>query len=260
MNMLSVKNLYYRIPLKPGGDLVILNNISFDLDEGSVLGITGESGAGKTTLAKIIAGQLTPSDGRIILNMSGNGKKNNVQLLFQNTGDIINPFRKVYEVISEAADIRLNNKTAADKEADKILKLLKLEEAIWFNRGYELSGGQQQRVALARLLAVNPRLLILDEPFAAQDIESQVNLLQLLLEIKKEFNLTIICISHNLKILRKFADRIIILKEGSVIEEGNTQDVFSSPSHPYTKLLMRAEGYNLSPEEKNLLKDTPPVN
>jgi ABC-type oligopeptide transport system ATPase subunit len=75
MNILSVKNLYYRVPLKPGEDLVILNNISFDLDEGNVLGITGESGAGKTTLAKIIAGQLTPSDGRIILNLSGNGKK-----------------------------------------------------------------------------------------------------------------------------------------------------------------------------------------
>jgi ABC-type dipeptide/oligopeptide/nickel transport system ATPase subunit len=258
MNMLSVKNLYYRVTIKPGEEVVILNNITFDLNEGTILGITGESGAGKTTLARIIAGQLTPSDGKIVLNLSGNGKGNNVQLLFQNTGDIINPFRKVYEVISEAAEIRLKNKKAADREAAEILKLLKLEDTVWHNRGYELSGGQQQRAALARLLAVHPKLLILDEPFAAQDIESQVNLLNLLLEIKRQFNLTIICISHNLKILRKFADRIIILKEGSVIEEGNTREVFSSPSHPYTKLLMRAEEYNLSSEEKSLLKDTPP--
>jgi ABC-type dipeptide/oligopeptide/nickel transport system ATPase subunit len=249
MNLLSVENLCYRVNLKKGGYVEILRDISFNLEEGIILGITGESGAGKTTLAKIIAGHLSPSEGKVKLDSS-------VQILFQNTGDILNPFRKVFDVVSEAASIRLKDKKASAAEAEGILELLQFDTSLWYNRGYELSGGQQQRAALARLLAVHPALLVLDEPFAAQDLVSQVNLLKLLLEVKEKFNLTIICISHNLKILRKFAARIIILKEGTIIEEGDVTSLFLSPAHSYTRLLLRAEEFNLSQEEKKMLRDS----
>jgi ABC-type dipeptide/oligopeptide/nickel transport system ATPase subunit len=245
MKQLTIENLYFIVHPKSKIELVILRDINFTLDKGNVLGISGESGAGKTTLVKIISGQLAPSRGRV-LHMNGNGKSSSVQLLFQNTGDIINPFRRVFDVITEAAEIRLKDKAASQIEAQRILEMLQMDNSLWNSKGYELSGGQQQRTALGRLLAVNPELLILDEPFAAQDIESQLNLLNILLEVKKEFNLTVICISHNLKILRKFADNMIILKEGSVVEAGKTNELFENPTHPYTKLLMKAEDYKLS--------------
>jgi peptide/nickel transport system ATP-binding protein len=251
MSLLNVNKLYYSVN-KP--EINILNNICFEVDNKITLGIAGESGAGKTTLARIIAGHLPPSKGEIKFNLSGQDVKNRVQLLFQNTRDIINPFRYVLEVITEAADLHLKNKSESVVEAKRILEMLGLNSSLWYNRGYELSGGQQQRVALARLLAVHPELLILDEPFAAQDIDSQLNLLNILIDVKKEFGLTIICISHNLKILRRFADKIIIMKDGMIIEEGETIKIYESPVHPYTKLLMKAEEYNLSSQDFRQLR------
>jgi peptide/nickel transport system ATP-binding protein len=258
MNLLTVESLYYKVNPGPREELIILHDINFNVDKDAVVGITGESGAGKTTLARIIAGHLKPSAGTITLNVRSNGNSNPVQLLYQNSGDIINPFRKALDIITEAAAIHIRNKKESLKEAERLLNLIQLNPSIWQNRGYELSGGQQQRVALARLLAVRPALLILDEPFAAQDIESQVNLLGLLNEVKTEFGLTIICISHNLKLLRKFADKMIILKEGSVIEASDTAALFNSPSHQYTRMLLKAEQYQLSKEDPDTMKDSLP--
>ena len=116
-------------------------------------------------------------------------------------------------------------------------------------KGYELSGGEQQRAALARLLAVNPKLLILDEPFSAQDIESQLNLVNLFKKINKEFNITILCISHDLNILRKLVNRVLIIKEGEIVESGKTEEILKNPSHSYTKFLLRAESYELKYDE-----------
>jgi ABC-type dipeptide/oligopeptide/nickel transport system ATPase subunit len=246
MKLLTVKNLFYSIN-KP--EIEILSGISFEMEKGISLGMAGESGAGKTTLARIIAGHLIASKGEVKLNLQNNNGLNPVQLLFQNTRDIINPFRRVLDVITEAAALIIKNQTESVNEAERILEMLDLNSSLWYNRGYELSGGQQQRVALARLLAVHPALLILDEPFAAQDIDSQLNLLNMLIGIKKEFDLSVICISHNLKILRKFADEIIIMKDGNIIEKGETSQIFFSPAHAYTKLLLKAEEYKLSAED-----------
>jgi peptide/nickel transport system ATP-binding protein len=251
MSLLIVNNLSYGVN-KP--EINILSNISFGVTQGMTLGIAGESGAGKTTLARIIAGHLAPSRGEIKFNLPEHYAYNRVQLLFQNTRDIINPFRRILEVTAEAANLHLKNKSESLNEAERILEHLDLNSSLWYNRGYELSGGQQQRAALARLLAVHPALLILDEPFAAQDIDSQLNLLKILVEVKNEFNLTIICISHNLKILRRFAGRIIIMKDGMLIEEGETTQIFESPVHTYTKLLIKAEDYNLSASDFKQLR------
>ncbi len=252
MNILTVENIRYTVYPSPGEAKDILRNISFNVNDKSICGISGESGSGKTTLAKIIAGHLTPSSGTVNINAA---KRNNippVQMLFQNTGDILNPFRKIFDVIKEAA--ALTGEPNPESETEKLLDMIKLSPKLWNNRGYQLSGGEQQRAALARLLAVKPKLLILDEPFAAQDVESQVNLISLLTEVKKQFDLTIMCISHNIRILKNLADKIIVMKDGGIVESGDNPEILFNPKHSYTQLLIKAENYSLNDEElKSLL-------
>jgi ABC-type oligopeptide transport system ATPase subunit len=120
---------------------------------------------------------------------------------------------------------------------------------LYNRRGFELSGGEQQRAALARLLSVKPILLILDEPFSAQDVESQLNLVKLFRKLNKEFHLTMICISHDLKILRNLANRVIILRDGEIVESGKTNEVFSNPQKSYTRFLLSAEALDLNYDE-----------
>lgn len=228
----------------------ILKDISFRLERGKILGIAGESGSGKTTLAKIIAGVLPYTSGLLAFNKSGEWDKTKVspvQILFQNTGEILNPFREVSEIVKEAAAAR--NKNNQQNEMERIFRSLNFPEHLWHRKGYELSGGEQQRAALARILAVNPELLILDEPFSAQDVESQLNLLNLFKRINEEMGLTMICIAHNLKILRKLCDEILIIYKGEIVERGNTNKIFSMAAHPYTRFLLKAEGYELTYEE-----------
>ncbi|GBD87808.1 oligopeptide transport ATP-binding protein OppF [bacterium BMS3Abin03] len=241
--------------IKKGKDVEILKDISFAVNKGEVIGICGESGGGKSTLAKLIAGVLQPTSGKIVFN--GERKQNGIskiQILFQNSSDLLNPYRKVGDIITEA--LKLSGKSANDLGQSKkeIFQTVGLNFDLESRRGYELSGGERQRVALARLLAVNPVVLILDEPFSAQDVTSQLNLLNLLKKINKEYGITLICITHDLKILRKFADRILVIENGKIAETGTTEDVFNNPKHPYTKFLLEAEEYSLTSEEIHSFK------
>ena len=178
-----------------------------------------------------------------------NKRSNSIQILFQNHGEILNPYRKVQDIIDEALKIAGVDKSKISLERNAVLNSVGLPEELYRRRGFELSGGEQQRAALARLLAVNPVLLILDEPFSAQDIESQINFVKLFKKLNKEFNLTMICISHDLRILRNLANRVIIIKEGVLVESGTTKEVFDSPKNEYTKFLLSAEALDLSYEE-----------
>jgi len=238
----------------------ILYNIDFSVYENEVLGICGESGGGKSTIAKLISGLILPTTGKIILDdvlTTNSNKPRPIQILFQNNSSLLNPFRKVKSIIEES--IKLNGETADNigEIKRKLYDSLSISTELDTRRGFELSGGERQRVALARLLAVNPKVLILDEPFSAQDITSQKNLAEVLKRINKKFNLTIICISHDLKILREFADRLIVIQNGKLVEEGYCDEIFKSPNHPYTKFLLSAEDFSLTAEEihsKNKLK------
>ncbi len=200
-------------------------------------------------MAKVIAGVIKPSPGKLVWDgevLSENSIASPVQILFQNHGEILNPYRRIEDIINEALKIQKYDAELIERRKEEILSSINISADITKKRGYELSGGEQQRAALARLLASNPKLLILDEPFSAQDVESQLNLLKLFQKVNKELKLTMLCVSHDLNILRKLADRIVIIQKGKVVEEGNTEEVFNNPTHDHTKYLLKAKNLSLT--------------
>ncbi len=242
--LLKAKNINYSVKGKH-----ILKKITFEVSTGEILGISGESGSGKTTLAKVIAGLIKPNSGNLECNFTKSNSKSSVQLLFQNNGEILNPYRKIDDIIEEALLLHNVPKNEITKKSEELFNETGIKTELYSRRGYELSGGEQQRAALARLLAVNPELLILDEPFSAQDLISQSNFISLIKKLNSEKNISIICISHDLKILRKIADTIIILHNGEIVESNECNELFSYPKHPYTKFLLLSENLSLSYEE-----------
>ena len=255
--LIQLKNISYsvedeQLSLSKGKTADILFDISFTVYEQDVLGICGESGGGKTTLAKLVVGIIKPTNGELILNKKLSTNKNNpkaIQILFQNNSNLINPYRKVGAVIDEAIKLSGTNNNSIDEKKAKLFETLNINRALTERKGFELSGGERQRIALARLLAVNPKVLILDEPFSAQDVTSQLNFVKVLKRLNAEFGVTMICISHDLKILRKFTHRVIVLQNGRIVEKADTSKIFSSPEHPYTKFLLLAEEFSLTEEE-----------
>jgi len=252
--ILRLENICYTVPSSAkefaNKSMVnILDDINLYINYGEVLGISGESGGGKTTLAKVIAGVIKPSQGKLVWDddvLSENSIASPVQILFQNHGEILNPYRRIEDIINEALKIQKYDSELIKRKKEEILSSLNISADISKKRGYELSGGEQQRAALARLLAVNPKLLILDEPFSAQDVESQLNLLKLFQKINVELKLTMLCVSHDLNILRKLTDRIVIIQKGKVVEEGRTEEVFCNPAHDHTKYLLKAKNLSLT--------------
>ena len=257
MKLISVEKLYYAVNKgdffsSSKAEKVILRDITFTIEKGSILGIAGESGSGKTTLAKIIAGVYKPTGGEVKFSeelLNNKSKAGKIQILFQNNGEILNPLRIVEEVINEALLIANNGRTGLKAEREAVFNSVGFSEELQKKKGYQLSGGEQQRAALARLLAVKPEILILDEPFSAQDPESQLNLLNLFKKINNELEISLICIAHNLQILNKLCNNIIIMYNGEIVEAGNSEEIFNSPKHEYTKFLIKAGSYNLSSDE-----------
>jgi peptide/nickel transport system ATP-binding protein len=255
--LIQLKNVSYsvedeQLSLSKGATADILFDISFTVREEEVLGICGESGGGKSTLAKLIAGIIKPTSGELILSDKLSANNNNpkaIQILFQNNSNLINPYRKVGDVIDEAIKLCGTSNDSFNERKAKLFETLNISLELTERRGYELSGGERQRVALARLLAVKPKVLILDEPFSAQDVTSQLNFVEVLKRLNEEFGVTMICISHDLKILRKFTHKVIVLQNGRIVEIADTSKIFASPEHPYTKFLLSAEEFSLTEEE-----------
>jgi len=237
--ILEISNLNYS---PPDSDVRILEDVNLKVERGAMYGIAGESGSGKTTLLKIIAGILTPTEGSVKIGTT------KIQLLFQNNEFIINPYRRIDKMIDEAVMLD-DKKSNAGLERERIFDLVNFQRALWNKKGMQLSGGERQKAALARLLAIKPELLILDEPFSAQDLDAQIDLVKLLVKLNKEHGLTILCVAHDLNVLKQFTEKLVVLYKGKIVEEGLTREVIEKPGHPYTKFLIAAGNLKLKPED-----------
>lgn len=243
--MIELNNISYSVSnnlFSSKSKKTILSSISFSITKSDIVGIIGESGAGKTTIGKIVAGIIKASSGIINYNSIS---LNEIQILFQNSAELINPYRKVESLLSDT--------TNGDKDIIEILiAKVKLDESVLEKYAFQLSGGERQRIALARILTTNPKLLIIDEPFSAQDFDSQLNLMKLFNELNISTGLTILCISHDLEIMKKFTNKLIVMKDGIIVEDNLTTEVISNPKDKYTKFLFKASDYQLTDEDFNI--------
>ncbi|WP_289043386.1 oligopeptide/dipeptide ABC transporter ATP-binding protein [uncultured Aliiroseovarius sp.] len=228
----------------PTGSVKAVHPITLTVEHGDTLGIVGESGCGKSTLARMLVGLLNPTTGQIEIegaaldnaDPADFGKR--IQYVFQDPISSLNP-RKTIRQIMEAPLKRLHgmDKPERNKRIAEIFASVNLREEFLDRYPHEFSGGQAQRIGIARALAANARILILDEPVSALDVSIQAQVLNLLADLKSEFDLTYLFISHDLAVVEAVSDRIAVLYFGSVVEIGPAKDIFRAPRHPYTKLL-----------------------
>ena len=254
-NILKISNLKVYFPIRKGilrrtvGYVKAIDNLSFSILKGTTLGIVGESGSGKTTLGQSIL-NLIPSKGDVIFNgknINSNKKqsktyKKNMQFVFQDPYFSLSPRLSIFQIIAEGLIIHNIGKNNEDRRilVRNILKDVGLDQDSMNKYPHEFSGGQRQRIAIARCLILKPELIILDEPTSALDMNTQMQIIKLLLELQKYKKLTYIFISHDLNIIRAISDRIIVMKNGKIIEQNNTDAIFENPKHQYTKSLLKA--------------------
>ncbi|MEG3967443.1 ABC transporter ATP-binding protein [Microcoleus sp. T2B6] len=229
-----------------------VDGVSLELQRGEILGLVGESGCGKSTLSRTILQLITATGGKVefqgiditALNRDAVRKhRREMQMIFQDPHACLNPMMTVGQSIADPLFIhKLANGSEAKKQVIQMLERVGLSPGEDFFRRYpgELSGGQQQRVSIARALITRPQLIICDEPVSMLDASVQTQVLELMLELKQEFNLTYLFITHDLWVARFFCDRIAVMNAGKIVEIGKTRDIFTNPQHPYTQQLLQA--------------------
>lgn len=212
-----------------------VSEVSLSVKQGEIFGIVGESGCGKSTLLKAVAGLLTHYSGEIRRKEGKIG----VQMVFQDPYTSLNPAKKVGWILEEP--LRLNTGLAKEERKQRVRAILKeteLPEDVINRRVSELSGGQRQRVAIAAAMITNPSLVLLDEPVSALDVTVQAQILELLLRLQREHGLTYVFVSHDMAVVRKICDRVMVMKDGRVVECGATEELFLQPQEEYTRKLL----------------------
>ncbi|MBR6384165.1 MAG: ABC transporter ATP-binding protein [Lachnospiraceae bacterium] len=223
----EVKNLTYLYPKSDKG----VKNVSLYVNKGSIVGLLGESGCGKSTLAKCISSQLIPQSGEIVCQKIG--------YIFQDNYASLNPAKRVGWLLKETIKYGNPEKFSEyEKRIKNILEDVELDESVLEHYPSELSGGQRQRIGIAMALLSNPDILIADEPVSALDVTVQKQVIKLIKKLNERKNLAILFISHDIKVVREICNYIYILKDGELIEEGDSEDLFTNPSNEYTKNLL----------------------
>lgn len=227
-----------------------VKNVSISIKRGKTFAIVGESGSGKTSIAMSVLNFVKPASGTIefnginLWNLKGEVLRKTrrlIQPVFQDPNSSLNPRMTSERTVSEGLDISENDKA---EKSRSLLKSVGLGEDFSDKYPHQLSGGQKQRLCIARALAPEPELLLLDEPVSAQDLSIQAHIINLLMDIKEKKPITFLLISHDLKVVRTLADRVAIMKDGEIIEEAESDELFSNPSHPYTQQLLENSGIN----------------
>lgn len=212
MDLLRLENIYKSY--KPGfwqNSVQVLSGISFSVSEGRNFGLVGHSGVGKTTIAKIIAGLIAPDSGTIFYN-SGNGANTKVQMVFQDYTASLDPRMSARSILREPYLLAGLGVKEADERLKKLLPKVGIEENWLYKYPHQFSGGQKQRLAITRAIALNPKLVILDEPFSSQDVLTGSQILKLLKQLQKQFDLTYLLISHDLALVKNFCKDVFVLK------------------------------------------------
>lgn len=256
-SLLRVKKLKKYFPVRGGllskitGYVQAVDEISFDIKEGETLGLVGESGCGKTTAGRTIIKLLEPTAGEV--NFGGKNifelKKeelrkirSNIQIIFQDPFGSLNPRMTVGDIVGESLVIHkiVKNKKEKEKRVKELLETVGLNPGHVTRYPHEFSGGQRQRIGIARALALNPQLIICDEPVSALDVSIQAQVINLLEDLQEEFNLTYLFIAHDLSIVKHISDRVAVMYLGKIVELASTNELYENPKHPYTEALLSA--------------------
>ena len=259
--ILDVQDLTLRFPIRTGllrrttGHVHAVNGVSFTLRENEVLGLVGESGCGKTSTGRAILRLYRPSSGRIWFRRADGGRielscltrkqmkplRREMRMIFQDPFSSLNPRLTVKDIIGEPLTIhRLARGRALERRVAELMADVGLDPGTMGRYPHEFSGGQRQRIGIARTLAVHPRLIIADEPVSALDVSVQAQVLNLLLELKGRFGLTLIFIAHDLAVVEHLSHRIAVMYAGLIVEIADTEELLRHPRHPYTEALISA--------------------
>jgi peptide/nickel transport system ATP-binding protein len=254
--LLEIKNLKTYYPVKGGffkrtiGNVKAVDDVSFEIKKGETLGLVGESGCGKSTTGRTIIRLLNATDGEILFDGKDitklRGKslqtiRQDIQMVFQDPYASLNPMQMVGDIVAEPIK---NFKNVSMKDLkDEVMDLLTkvgLPEDAYYKYAHEFSGGQRQRIGIARALALRPKLIIADEPVSALDVSVQSQVLNLLKELQKEFDLTFLFIAHDLSVVKHMSDRIGVMYLGNMVEIADRNSMYAEPLHPYTQALISA--------------------
>jgi peptide/nickel transport system ATP-binding protein len=267
-NILKVENLTKKFKKKnffssDSEEVIAADSVNFSVEQGKILAIAGQSGSGKSTIAKLILRAIKPDSGKIfykqkeIKDNSDELKKFRMkcQMVYQDPYDSINPRMTVLDIVNEPLEIHnLGTKKERKQKVIETLQMVKLEpaEEISKKHPHMLSGGQRQRVVIARAIVVQPEIIIADEPVSMLDVSIRAEILELMKEIQNKNNISMIYITHDLATAKHFADDILILNSGKVIESGSIKQILSNPTDSYTKALIAAIS---EPDPDNLYKE-----
>jgi oligopeptide/dipeptide ABC transporter ATP-binding protein len=255
-SLIDISNLKIHFPIRTGiiprvaGYVKAVDDVSLKIDAGEVFGLVGESGSGKTTLARTILRLIEPMSGEIhfdgvdLMKVEPSELKHirkDMQVVFQNPYLSLNPRMTVRNLIAEPLKAHTSmSEEQITQRASELLALVGLSDEHLWKYSIELSGGQAQRVCVARALALNPKLVILDEPTSSLDVSVQAQILNLLKDLQKRFGLTYLLITHDLGVVEYIADRVAVMYLGKIVETGTFEEVFRNPAHPYTQALLSA--------------------
>ncbi|WOD64745.1 dipeptide ABC transporter ATP-binding protein [Niallia taxi] len=254
--LLEIKNLKKYYPIKKGvlsktvGHVKAVDGLDFSIYPGETISLVGESGCGKSTTGRAIVKLDPPTEGSVLFegkDMADLSKgelrkiRTQMQIIFQDPYSSLNPRKRIGDLLAEPLLAhKLASKEEVSKKVDQMLETVGLTK---FHKGrypHEFSGGQRQRIGIARALMLNPKLIVCDEPVSALDVSIQAQVLNLLKDLQKEFNLTYLFIAHGLGAVKYISDRIAVMYLGKIVELGKTADIFSKPKHPYTQALLSA--------------------
>lgn len=254
--LFEIKNLSMHYPVKDGltgnikGYVYALNNVSIDIYENEILGLVGESGSGKSTFGNSILKLINPTSGEVIFkneNILNKTKKElkefrrQSQLIFQNPYMSLNPRMKIYYILREPFIVHgIKNNTEINLRIRKILEMTGMGEDVLDRYPHEFSGGQRQRIAIARAIILNPSFIVADEPVSALDVSIQAQIINLLSDLKKCLNLTMLFISHDLSVVKYISDRIAVMYLGEIVETASKEEFFTNYKHPYSAALLSA--------------------